>query len=177
MRLYIYGLYLKFQVGPIPIDDGIGKEVVTRISTSMETNKTFYTDSNGRDFIKRVCYSSSFTCNCAFCWSDNPWLLVSDVHTHYILYLCVHAYICGHTYFLLSLWNMIKWCLLLFGSLTCEFVNLDMYLKYFLKILQIRDFRSDWDLEVNQPIAGNYYPVCELSLVISSEIVCIVSMF
>jgi len=26
--------------------------------------------------------------------------------------------------------------------------------------LQIRDFRTDWDLQVNQPIAGNYYPVC-----------------
>lgn len=26
--------------------------------------------------------------------------------------------------------------------------------------LQVRDFRPDWDLEVNQPVAGNYYPVC-----------------
>lgn len=26
--------------------------------------------------------------------------------------------------------------------------------------LQVRDFRTDWDLQVNQPIAGNYYPVC-----------------
>lgn len=43
-----------YQVGPIPIDDWIGKEVVTQISTSMKTNKTFYTDSNGRDFIERV---------------------------------------------------------------------------------------------------------------------------
>lgn len=42
------------QVGPIPVDDGIGKEVATQIITNMETNKTFYTDSNGRDFIKRV---------------------------------------------------------------------------------------------------------------------------
>ncbi|XP_054795120.1 probable alpha-mannosidase At5g13980 isoform X1 [Prosopis cineraria] len=67
---------VEFIVGPIPIDDGIGKEVVTSISTSMETNKTFYTDSNGRDFIKRI-----------------------------------------------------------------------------------RDYRSDWDLEVNQPIAENYYPI------------------
>lgn len=28
------------------------------------------------------------------------------------------------------------------------------------KDLQIRDFRTDWDLQVNQPVAGNYYPVC-----------------
>ena len=25
--------------------------------------------------------------------------------------------------------------------------------------LQIRDFRTDWELQVNQPVAGNYYPV------------------
>jgi len=48
---------VEYQVGPIPIEDGTGKEIATQISTTMETNKTFYTDSNGRDFIKRV-YSS-----------------------------------------------------------------------------------------------------------------------
>ncbi|TKY62976.1 Alpha-mannosidase protein [Spatholobus suberectus] len=67
---------VEFIVGPIPIEDGIGKEVATQISTTMETNKTFYTDSNGRDFIKRI-----------------------------------------------------------------------------------RDYRTDWDLEVSQPAAGNYYPI------------------
>ncbi|KAK1281470.1 hypothetical protein QJS10_CPB22g00482 [Acorus calamus] len=66
----------EFIVGPIPVDDKIGKEVVTQITTTMMTNKTFYTDSNGRDFLKRV-----------------------------------------------------------------------------------RDYRSDWDLQVNQPVAGNYYPI------------------
>lgn len=50
----IHWHYLQYQVGPIPIDDGTGKEVVTQIATTMATNKTFYTDSNGRDFIKRV---------------------------------------------------------------------------------------------------------------------------
>lgn len=44
-----------YQVGPIPIEDGIGKEVATQITSSIKNNKTFYTDSNGRDFIKRVC--------------------------------------------------------------------------------------------------------------------------
>ncbi|XP_022991108.1 probable alpha-mannosidase At5g13980 isoform X2 [Cucurbita maxima] len=67
---------VEFTVGPIPIDDGIGKEVATQITTAMKTNKTFYTDSNGRDFIKRI-----------------------------------------------------------------------------------RDYRADWNLEVNQPVAGNYYPI------------------
>ncbi|XP_022141414.1 probable alpha-mannosidase At5g13980 [Momordica charantia] len=67
---------VEFTVGPIPIDDGVGKEVATQIATNMKTNKTFYTDSNGRDFIKRI-----------------------------------------------------------------------------------RDYRADWNLEVNQPVAGNYYPI------------------
>ncbi|EOA22308.1 hypothetical protein CARUB_v10002909mg [Capsella rubella] len=67
---------VEFIVGNIPIDDGIGKEVVTQISSSLKSNKTFYTDSSGRDYIKRI-----------------------------------------------------------------------------------RDYRSDWKLEVNQPVAGNYYPI------------------
>ncbi|KAH6810146.1 Glycosyl hydrolase family 38 protein [Perilla frutescens var. frutescens] len=67
---------VEFIVGPIPVEDGIGKEVVTQITTNLRTNKTFYTDSNGRDFIKRI-----------------------------------------------------------------------------------RDYRSDWDLKVNEPAAGNYYPI------------------
>ncbi|KAJ4810161.1 Alpha-mannosidase [Rhynchospora pubera] len=67
---------VEYIVGPIPIDDKVGKEVVTQFSTFMETNKTFYTDSNGRDFIKRI-----------------------------------------------------------------------------------RDFRSDWELKVHEPVAGNYYPL------------------
>ncbi|KAM5571530.1 putative alpha-mannosidase [Rosa sericea] len=67
---------IEFTIGPIPVDDGIGKEIVTKITTSMRTNKQFYTDSNGRDFIQRI-----------------------------------------------------------------------------------RDYRKDWDLEVNQPVAGNYYPI------------------
>ncbi|KAI3500943.1 hypothetical protein L1887_36772 [Cichorium endivia] len=67
---------VEFTIGPIPIDDGVGKEITTQITTSLKTNKTFYTDSNGRDFIKRV-----------------------------------------------------------------------------------RDFRTDWELQVNEPVAGNYYPI------------------
>ncbi|VAI39198.1 unnamed protein product [Triticum turgidum subsp. durum] len=66
----------EFIVGPIPIDDENGKELSTEIITSMATNKTFYTDSSGRDFIKRV-----------------------------------------------------------------------------------RDYRSEWKIQVNQPVAGNYYPI------------------
>lgn len=67
---------VEFTIGPIPIDDGQGKEVVADITTAMKSNKTFYTDSSGRDFIERI-----------------------------------------------------------------------------------RDYRKDWHLEVNQPVAGNYYPL------------------
>jgi len=67
---------VEYTIGPIPDGDNVGKEVITQLTTNMVTNSTFYTDSNGRDFLKRV-----------------------------------------------------------------------------------RNYREDWDLQVNQPVAGNYYPV------------------
>ncbi|KAJ9703748.1 hypothetical protein PVL29_005156 [Vitis rotundifolia] len=67
---------VEFTIGPIPVDDSVGKEVITRMTANMVTNKVFYTDSSGRDFLKRV-----------------------------------------------------------------------------------RDYREDWSLSVNQPEAGNYYPI------------------
>ncbi|XP_074275154.1 putative alpha-mannosidase At5g13980 [Silene latifolia] len=67
---------VEYVVGPIPVDDWVGKEVVAKFTSDLLSNKIFYTDSNGRDFIKRM-----------------------------------------------------------------------------------RDYRSDWDLQVNQPVAGNYYPI------------------
>ncbi|XWS45559.1 hypothetical protein CRYUN_Cryun15aG0146900 [Craigia yunnanensis] len=45
---------IEFTIGPIPLDDGVGKEVITRMTANMVTDKVFYTDSNGRDFLKRV---------------------------------------------------------------------------------------------------------------------------
>ncbi|KAJ4843311.1 hypothetical protein Tsubulata_030219 [Turnera subulata] len=67
---------IEFTIGPIPVDDGVGKEVITQLTANMATNKAFYTDSNGRDFLQRI-----------------------------------------------------------------------------------RDYRADWNLSVNQPVAGNYYPL------------------
>ncbi|KAJ1253946.1 hypothetical protein BS78_K147300 [Paspalum vaginatum] len=67
---------VEYTVGPIPVDDDVGKEIITRLTANMVTNRTFYTDSNGRDFLKRI-----------------------------------------------------------------------------------RNYREDWDLQVTQPVAGNYYPV------------------
>lgn len=45
---------IEYTVGPIPVDDVLGKEIVTRYTCpSIENGGTFYTDSNGREFMKR----------------------------------------------------------------------------------------------------------------------------
>lgn len=67
---------IEWTVGPVPTDDGIGKEVVTKFDTDISSGNKFYTDSNGREFLERTI-----------------------------------------------------------------------------------DYRPTWDLEVFQPVAGNYYPV------------------
>ncbi|GMI86351.1 hypothetical protein like AT5G66150 [Hibiscus trionum] len=45
---------IEFTIGPIPMDDGVGKEIITQLTANMVTNKVFHTDSNGRDFLTRV---------------------------------------------------------------------------------------------------------------------------
>ena len=45
---------IEYVVSPVPIDDGIGKEIISRFSTNINSGNTFYTDSNGREFIKRT---------------------------------------------------------------------------------------------------------------------------
>lgn len=56
MRLYKDSPYLEveYTVGPTPIDDGRGKEIVTQYLTRIKSDGVFYTDSNGREFQKRV---------------------------------------------------------------------------------------------------------------------------
>lgn len=44
---------VEYEIGPIPIDDYRGKEIVTRYRTSLASKSVFYTDSNGREFIRR----------------------------------------------------------------------------------------------------------------------------
>jgi hypothetical protein len=53
-QIYYIGCSGLSQIGPIPVDDDVGKEVITQLTANMSTNSTFYTDSNGRDFLKRV---------------------------------------------------------------------------------------------------------------------------
>lgn len=66
----------EYRVGPIPLLDGIGKEVVSSFTSNLESEGKMYTDSNGREFQERK-----------------------------------------------------------------------------------RNFRQSWDVEISEPVAGNYYPV------------------
>lgn len=55
VRVYKTENFVEFEwlVGPIPIADNIGKEIVSRFFTVMKTGGTFHTDSNGREMLKR----------------------------------------------------------------------------------------------------------------------------
>ncbi|XP_072776084.1 lysosomal alpha-mannosidase isoform X3 [Taeniopygia guttata] len=46
-------LELEWTVGPIPVADGLGKEVISRFETPLRTAGHFYTDSNGRQVLER----------------------------------------------------------------------------------------------------------------------------
>lgn len=43
----------EYLVGPIPVDDNVGKEVVARYTTNLNNNNTFWTDANGRQMLER----------------------------------------------------------------------------------------------------------------------------
>ncbi|XP_058121283.1 lysosomal alpha-mannosidase-like [Anopheles ziemanni] len=45
---------LEWLVGPIPIDDGTGKEIVSRFESDIASEGVFWTDSNGREMLRRV---------------------------------------------------------------------------------------------------------------------------
>ncbi|XP_030573183.1 lysosomal alpha-mannosidase-like [Drosophila novamexicana] len=55
IRIYegVNRVEFEWLVGPIPIDDDNGREIVTRFTSGLSTNGVFYTDSNGREMIKR----------------------------------------------------------------------------------------------------------------------------
>ncbi|XP_065090817.1 lysosomal alpha-mannosidase-like isoform X2 [Ochlerotatus camptorhynchus] len=55
IRIYADENHVEFEwlVGPIPVQDRIGKEVVSRFYTAAQSNGVFWTDSNGREMIKR----------------------------------------------------------------------------------------------------------------------------
>ena len=43
-----------YVIGPIPVDDKVGKEIISRFNTNLTTNSVFFTDANGRQLLKRV---------------------------------------------------------------------------------------------------------------------------
>ncbi|KAM9313315.1 lysosomal alpha-mannosidase [Gastrophryne carolinensis] len=55
VRLYEDRNYLELEwtVGPIPYDDIVGKEVISRFDTNLQTGGLFYTDANGRQILQR----------------------------------------------------------------------------------------------------------------------------
>nr|XP_036215974.1 lysosomal alpha-mannosidase [Bactrocera oleae] len=55
IRIYegVNRVEFEWLVGPIPINDNIGKEVITRFNSSIKSNGVFYTDSNGREILRR----------------------------------------------------------------------------------------------------------------------------
>lgn len=60
VRVYKTGTFsqrvveFEWLVGPISIDDGYGKEIVSRFYSDIKSEKSFYTDSNGREILKRT---------------------------------------------------------------------------------------------------------------------------
>lgn len=40
-------------IGEIPINDGLGREVITRFDTDIKSKEIFFTDSNGREMLRR----------------------------------------------------------------------------------------------------------------------------
>ena len=55
---------LEFMIGPIPITDGLGKEIISRFDTNLASNSTWYTDANGREMQKRIRdYRKTWTLN------------------------------------------------------------------------------------------------------------------
>lgn len=44
---------MEWTVGPVPIDDGLGKEVISRFTTNIKSQAKLLTDSNGRDMLER----------------------------------------------------------------------------------------------------------------------------
>ena len=44
---------VEYSVGPIPVGDGRGREVVARLTSGIDSRGTFYTDSNAREFVRR----------------------------------------------------------------------------------------------------------------------------
>jgi lysosomal alpha-mannosidase len=45
---------IEWTVGPIPIEDSVGKEIVLRYDTDIASQSKYYTDANGREVLERT---------------------------------------------------------------------------------------------------------------------------
>jgi lysosomal alpha-mannosidase len=45
---------VEWTVGPISIDDNVGKEIIVRYDTDIESASKYYTDANGREVLQRI---------------------------------------------------------------------------------------------------------------------------
>lgn len=55
VRIYKTQKFVEFEwlVGPIDVDDGVGKEIVSRFYTDIKSDGFLFTDSNGREMMRR----------------------------------------------------------------------------------------------------------------------------
>jgi len=56
VRLYSNSDFIEIvdTIGPIPIDDGHGKEIISRITTNLQTDSKWFTDAQGHEYQTRV---------------------------------------------------------------------------------------------------------------------------
>ncbi len=56
ISLYDEGQYVEVEwtVGPIPVGDNIGKEIIVRYDTNIQSQAKYYTDANGREVLERT---------------------------------------------------------------------------------------------------------------------------
>ncbi|XP_026322545.1 lysosomal alpha-mannosidase-like [Hyposmocoma kahamanoa] len=61
IRLYRGEEFIEIEwvVGPVPIGNDLGKEIVTIFNTNITNNGVFHTDSNGRQMMKRTCWNET----------------------------------------------------------------------------------------------------------------------
>jgi lysosomal alpha-mannosidase len=45
---------VEWTIGPIPVSDNIGKEIIIRYDTDIQSQAKYYTDANGREVLERT---------------------------------------------------------------------------------------------------------------------------
>ncbi|CAF4002973.1 unnamed protein product [Adineta steineri] len=56
INLYDEGedIEIEWTVGPVPVEDNIGKEIILRYDTDIKSQSKYYTDANGREVLQRI---------------------------------------------------------------------------------------------------------------------------